>query len=365
MARKNNSLWVILTTVSILFSGCQSKPAEPTATSVDPAAIFTAAAETAVFLQTQSAALTPSATPTYTSTPVTPTVTPTNTLTPTVASSVAVAGVSPDKAEFVSDVTVPDETQFAPAQTFRKTWRIKNIGTTTWTTSYSLVYATGNQMNGAASVSFPNDVAPGSTIDLSVDFTAPMQQGRYVSYWMLRNSSGKNFGVGPNADQPIYVVINVVGNATVTPTSGTVTPATATVTTAANATSAPTATATIAVAAPTATTASSAKVGNLGISVNTTNYTGPCKPYQLTVPVSFSVYETTTVSFELIAGSDTGGMNRVIMPSPKTVENMAPGTYPGQYTVNVLDSASGWLQFHIISPDDLYSSKVNILIICQ
>lgn len=363
MARKSNLLWVALIISSILLSACQSATAEPTATSVDPAAIFTAAAETAAYMQTQLAASTPSPMPTDTPTPVTPTATATNTLAPTVTSVAVVGAVtSGDKAEFVSDVTVPDETQFAPAQTFRKTWRLKNIGTTTWTTSYSIVYATGNQLNGPASVNFPTDVAPGSTVDLSVDLTAPMEQGRFVSYWMLRNSSGKNFGVGPNADQAIYVVINVVGKATVTPTSGTVTPVTATSTSPSTTTSAPTATNTS--IAPTSTT-SAAKVGNLGISVSTTNYTGPCGPYKLNVPISFTVYEQTTVSFELIAGSDTGGMNKIIMPAAKTVENMPPGTYPGQYVLNVLDSASGWLQFHIISPNDLYSAKVNIMIICQ
>ncbi len=364
MARKINSLWVALTIFSILLSACQSKSAEPTATQIDPAAIFTAAAETAAFMQTQIAATTPSPIPTDTPTPVTPTITPTNTLAPTVTGA-AVTGVSPDKAEFVSDVTVPDETQFAPAQSFTKTWRIKNIGSTTWTTAYSLVYATGNQMSGATSTPLTSDVAPGSTIDLSVNLIAPGEQGRFVSYWMIRNSSGKNFGVGPNADQPIYVVINVVGSLTVTPTSGTATPATPTSTTAANATSAATATATTAVAATPTPTTSVETVGNLGISVNTPNYSGVCKPYQLAVPVSFTVYQQTTVSFELIAGSDTGGMKNIIMPAARTVENMTPGTYPGQYTVDVIDSASGWLQFHITAPVDLYSAKVNILIVCQ
>jgi hypothetical protein len=364
MARKINSLWVALIIFSMLVSACSSKSAEPTATQVDPAAIFTAAAETAVFMQTQMAALTPSPTLTETLAPVTPTITPTLTLTPTVASSV-VAGVSPDSAEFVSDVTVPDETQFAPAQTFTKTWRIKNIGSTTWTTAYSLVYATGNQMGGASPIPLTSDVAPGSTIDLSVNLTAPNTPGRYVSYWMLHNTSGGNFGVGPNSDQAIYVVINVVGSATVTPTGNAATSTTPTATTSgatSSNTTTPTATTAVATAIP---TTSAAKVGNLGISVNTPNYSGPCAPYQLSVPVSFSVYEQTTVSFELIGGSDTGGMKFVVLPASQTVENMSPGTWPGVFTVNVIDSASGWLQFHVTSPVDLYSAKVDILITCQ
>ncbi|MBN1536712.1 MAG: hypothetical protein JW908_08280 [Anaerolineales bacterium] len=359
MARKKYSLWAALTIFAIMLSACQSEPAEPTATQVDPAAIFTAAAKTASFLQTEIAASTPSPTASETLAPVTPTITPTLTLTPTVASGAT--GVSPDKADFVSDVSVPDETQFAPGQSFTKTWRIKNSGTTTWTTDYALVYATGNQMGGAASIPLTSSIVPGSSVDLSVDLIAPMEQGRYVSYWMLRNTSGTNFGVGPNADQAIFVVINVVGSATLTPTGQTTTSVTPTATTGS---SANTATATNAAPTSTSTTASAA-VGNLGISVSTPNYSGACAPYLLEVPVSFTVYEETDISFELIAGSDTGGMSNVLLPDPASYSNMPVGTHPGKFTVTIFDSSSGWLQFHVISPVDLYSSKVNILFTCE
>lgn len=44
-----------------------------------------------------------------------------------------------DWAQFITDVTVPDGTKYEPGETFEKTWRLKNIGTCTWTISYSLV----------------------------------------------------------------------------------------------------------------------------------------------------------------------------------------------------------------------------------
>jgi len=34
-----------------------------------------------------------------------------------------------DWAQFISDVTVPDGTKYEPGATFKKTWRLKNIGT--------------------------------------------------------------------------------------------------------------------------------------------------------------------------------------------------------------------------------------------
>ncbi|HGJ66308.1 TPA: hypothetical protein ENS27_13160, partial [bacterium] len=43
-------------------------------------------------------------------------------------------------AGFVADVTVPDGTSFAPGAAFIKTWRLKNIGTCTWTGKYGLSF---------------------------------------------------------------------------------------------------------------------------------------------------------------------------------------------------------------------------------
>jgi hypothetical protein len=65
-----------------------------------------------------------------------------------------------DWAQFIADVTVPDGTTYAPGATFRKTWRLRNIGTCTWTTSYSLVFDSGAQMGAPAAVNFPSNVAP-------------------------------------------------------------------------------------------------------------------------------------------------------------------------------------------------------------
>ena len=40
--------------------------------------------------------------------------------------------ITGDAATFVSDVTVPDGTSFNPGDTFTKTWRLSNSGSTTW-----------------------------------------------------------------------------------------------------------------------------------------------------------------------------------------------------------------------------------------
>ena len=51
-----------------------------------------------------------------------------------------------DHAQFISDLTAPDGSSFAPSAIFTKTWRLMNIGTCTWTTAYSLVWVGGDSV---------------------------------------------------------------------------------------------------------------------------------------------------------------------------------------------------------------------------
>jgi len=110
---------------------------------------------------------------------------------------------------FVTDITVPDGTNFQPGETFVKTWRIKNRGTCTWTPDYTLVFNGGDPLGGTTSVRLPGYVSPGQSVDVSVTFTAPTNPGSYRGYWILRNTAGAIFGTGNKANTPIYVDIRV------------------------------------------------------------------------------------------------------------------------------------------------------------
>jgi len=121
----------------------------------------------------------------------------------------AAAASTCDWAQFVADVTVPDGTSFAPGTAFKKTWRLKNIGSCTWTTSYSLVFDSGEKFGAPSAVNFPINVAPGQTVDLSLDMTAPSSAGHYLSYWKLRNASNVIFGIGTTANKAFWAEINV------------------------------------------------------------------------------------------------------------------------------------------------------------
>ncbi len=108
-----------------------------------------------------------------------------------------------DQAAFVADVTVPDGTVIQPGESFVKTWRLRNSGTTTWTTAYTLRFVSDNRMNGPASVSLPRKVAPGEIVEVSVTLTAPPEAGRQRSTWKLHNAAGKPF------DYMMYAEIQV------------------------------------------------------------------------------------------------------------------------------------------------------------
>lgn len=196
MASKSNLFW-LLTVGALFLSACNLPSAAVEDTPQDPNAVFTAAAQTASVQLTQAAersqkTATPAPSvflPTLTPTPLTILLTPTSD--------------NCDKAKFISDVTIPDGTAFAPGESFTKTWRVQNIGDCTWTADYALVFDAGEQMSGASPQLLMGSIGPGDKVDISVDLVAPNTTGNYVGNWQIRNTTGKLFA-------KIYVQIKVV-----------------------------------------------------------------------------------------------------------------------------------------------------------
>ena len=172
-------------------------------------ALYTSAAETLSAMSTQGAiALTsqPSPTGTLTIPTTSPIALQTYTAVPPLEPSAKC-----DAAAFIADVTYPDGTNVGIGVPFTKIWRIKNIGTCNWTTAYALVFVNGEKLGAQNSISLPGNVAPGQTVDLPVQMTAPNQSGRFKGYWKLRNASGALFGVGSSGENSIYVDVNISG----------------------------------------------------------------------------------------------------------------------------------------------------------
>lgn len=121
----------------------------------------------------------------------------------------SVAATFCNRAQFIADLSVPDGTSFAAGTIFTKSWRLKNIGTCTWTTGYGLSFASGEMFSAPAVLALPSQIAPGQTVDLSVNLTAPSAPGVYRGFWKLSDAAGTPFGIGSNADGAFWVEINV------------------------------------------------------------------------------------------------------------------------------------------------------------
>jgi len=144
----------------------------------------------------------------------TPTWTPTVLLTPTWTPTPACV----DRATFIADVRIPDNTVITPGGTFVKVWRLRNDGTCPWTERYQVVFSDGAPMSNNTPVPMPSVVEPGATVDISLDLVAPLVDGTYRGNYLLRNPQGGVFGLGADGQTPFYVQIIVGRRAGITPT---------------------------------------------------------------------------------------------------------------------------------------------------
>jgi hypothetical protein len=203
-------LMVIGLLLVFLVSACENATQVPTAESVIDQVQTTVA-------ETITAQITASATPTAAPSP---TPTPTAYIFPTTIPATATSQVTYwnystyygcEDSDFIKDVTIPDDTVFAPGETFVKTWKFKNTGTCKWTDDYSIAFINGDDMDGS-NTEIDTSVSVNKRAEISVSLTAPDDEGTYVGYWQLMDPYGNTFG------DIVYVEI-VVAEATATPTS--------------------------------------------------------------------------------------------------------------------------------------------------
>jgi len=187
---------VMLAVLASLLCACGgTAPVEPT---IDVNAIHTFAAETVAAEFTQTARAVPptsAATATEAATDVPEaTALPTETAVPTNNPFVSTpTEITCDDAVWVADVTVPDGTEMTPGQDFVKTWMIRNTGSCTWGTGYTLIHGYDERLDGVAEP-LTNAVAPGEEVEVSVRFRAPSGVGEHRSYWRMQNTGGSAFG---------------------------------------------------------------------------------------------------------------------------------------------------------------------------
>jgi uncharacterized protein YkwD len=205
-------LFVVTALLALLLSACNGQAAVETTVTITATE---APAATALISTTEAPAITetftapPEASATETSgTPPTDTPTvgaprPTN------------APDCTNSANFVADVTIPDNTNVAGGTTFTKTWRVSNTGTCIWAADYTLTYYSDERLGAPASVPVPLTY-PGQTADISVDLTAPNSSGNHRGNFVIKNPAGLIMKIGD--DSRLWVIINVTVTTTITPT---------------------------------------------------------------------------------------------------------------------------------------------------
>lgn len=337
--RKSGGLILILI---LLLTACSSSKSEQ-ASPQSPEAVFTAAAQTAEARRL----LLPTASPTIfadallaTSKALTPTAAAETliasgaTLPPQATATTFSAGSLPvsadDRAEFVDDISVPDGTIFAPNDVFVKTWQLKNTGTTTWNTDYALIFIDGDLMGSAPTIPLQAPVAPGESVNLSIELTAPTEDGIYKGFWKLRNAKNEVFGVGPDALDAFWFIISVsqsaVPAATLTPTpqSGTI-------------------------------------LTSAILAVDNANFEGAC-PHTFVFTGYFTLAKPGTVTYSLEAENDSGA--EFNLPQP-TTRNLEAGTHSIFFELVFAKSLKGWTRIKFIAPEEITSNQVNFTLTCQ
>lgn len=139
--------------------------------------------------QAKTASPAPAQLPTSSSTSDLPTATPLATLPPQPSPTPACT----DDLQFVSDVTIPDNTIVAPGSSLDKQWLVQNNGTCNWDARYRLRLVSGDPLGASPEEAlFP--ARAGTQATLRILFTAPQADGEYVSEWQAFDVSGIPFG---------------------------------------------------------------------------------------------------------------------------------------------------------------------------
>ncbi|NMC80111.1 MAG: hypothetical protein GYA59_12180 [Chloroflexi bacterium] len=222
---KSVAKYILVMLAVVVLAACGGAPAEPT---LDPNEVYTQAAETVQAQLAETAAAQPSPTTAPTNTPqptkgatqiATATILPGFQLTampgsqltalpgstqagiPTSAVAATTAVVSLPTATRPAGQKVGDAAQWAynvPAdgssvsagEEFMLEIGISNIGSTTWTTDYTLQYVGGTQLSGITVFNLENETKPGEKGVFNIWARAPGDLGQHSTYFNFFNGSG-------------------------------------------------------------------------------------------------------------------------------------------------------------------------------
>lgn len=243
--------------------------------------------------------------------------------------------IGEDRAEFISDVTIPDYTEVETGEDITKTWRIRNSGTTTWTTEYIVEFEKGEKLGAPTQIKLSKSVKPNEFIDISIEFTVPNAAGEYTSYWILKNEDGEKVGVAEEGKHlSIFMIITAVSD---TGDSG---------------------------SSSSGGIAGGAKVTNATVTVNDASYSGSC-PAQLTFTYKVTTSNAGKVNFQLKfnAVSPTGYK---FDPPPQYTENFSGGyTVTYTYTLFSANSVNATVKVEAVGSNTFTSAPLSFKVNCN
>jgi uncharacterized protein YkwD len=185
-----NKISILATLILVLLSACANVPQQ---TATEAPVLFV----TSTLPPTRPGLVLP----TYTPPPVTETPDP---LTPSPTPSCR------DSAIFVEDVNYPDHSRLEAGEQFTKTWKLQNTGSCAWT-GYTVAFVSGDDLAAPDSVPVPETEAS-STVEVSMDLTAPADNGAYTANFELRNTEGKAIPLGIETTFWVKIVVGEGGS---------------------------------------------------------------------------------------------------------------------------------------------------------
>ena len=200
----SKKLFMVTSLIAIMLSACGGgqAPVETATPASTETPVPTASAIATATLAATGISATSTTLPTNTSRPATPM--PTN---------------LPDctnRATFVADVTIPDNSEVAAGAIFTKTWRVGNRGTCTWGPDYTLTHYSDERMGALSSVPL-GITGPGEFLEISMELRAPNSIGTHRGNFVIKNPAGLIMSV--DDDSRLWVIINVTNTVTITATA--------------------------------------------------------------------------------------------------------------------------------------------------
>jgi hypothetical protein len=105
--------------------------------------------------------------------------------------------------------SLPDNSQITRGQSYTQTFTLRNTGTTTWNSAYSLQYSSGNSGCVHGPLTVNAGAAPNASVNFSLTCTAPAAAGNYLEEWRFVGTSGIVSISGGNSIGAISVLIRV------------------------------------------------------------------------------------------------------------------------------------------------------------